>query len=146
MKLNKNIVLAALFAAALQLGSANVRAQVTSTPSLEKPAPGVGGPRMHGPNLDNIAKLLELTDDQKAKIKAAFEAQQQKLRALMTDQTLSKEDRRAQSKQLREDLNTQLKGILTDEQLAKWQKMMAHHRPGQPPPTGSAPSTNAAAA
>jgi Spy/CpxP family protein refolding chaperone len=145
MKLNKNIVLAALFAATLTLGSATARAQATSTPSPEKPAPGIGGPRVHGPNVDNIAKILDLTDDQKAKFKAALVAQQQKIKALMTDQSLSQDDRRAQAKQLREDLNAQLKGILTEEQLAKWQQIMSHHRPGQRPPTGTASSTNAPA-
>ncbi len=143
MKLNKNIVLTALFAVTLTLGSATVRAQDTSTPSPEKPASGIGGPRVHGPNVDNIARILDLTDDQKTKFKAAFEAEQQKIKALMTDQSLTKEDRHAQANQLREDLNTQLKGILTQEQLAKWQQIISHHRPGQHPPTGSAPSTNA---
>jgi Spy/CpxP family protein refolding chaperone len=146
MKLNKNLVLTALFAATLTLGGAVVRAQDTATPAANPPAAGGGAVRMHGLNLDNLAKQLGLTDDQTTQFKAAFAAQQQKLRALMTDQTLSKDDRRAQAKQLRQDLNTQLQGILTDEQFTKWQKMMAHHHPGQHPPTANAPATNAPAA
>jgi len=146
MKLNQNIVLTALFAATLTLSSAVIRAQDASTAAAVKPAAGGGAVRMHGPNLENIAKELGLTDGQKAQFKTAFEAQQQKLKALMTDQTLSKDDRRTQAKQLREALNTQLQGILTDEQFAKWQKMMSHHRPGQHPTTGGVPSTNAPAA
>ncbi len=146
MKLDKNIVLTALFAATLTLGSTVVRAQDSSTPPTNKPAMGAAAVRPRGPNLEYISKELGLTDDQKAKFKAALAEQQEKLRALFQDKTLSPEDRRAQAKQLREDLNTQLKGILTDEQFAKWQKVMTHHRPPQHPPTGSASSTNAPAA
>jgi Spy/CpxP family protein refolding chaperone len=146
MKLYKKIILTALFAATLTLSSADLRAQDASTPATAKPAAGTAGVRPHGPNLDYIAKELGLTDDQKAKFKSALEAQQQKLKDLYTDQSLSQEDRRTQAKQLREDLNTQLKAILTEEQLAKWQKMMSHHRPVPHPATGSAPSANTPAA
>jgi len=101
---------------------------------------------MRGPNIEMLARQLDLTDDQKPKVQAALDEQHQKMKALMADQSLSKEDRRAQAKQLRKDFNAQLKGILTADQYAKLQQMMAHHRPGQRPLNGAATSTNAPAA
>lgn len=143
MKPNKSLVLATLVAATLFGGGALASAQSNSV----MPVPPAGSSaRMRGPNIDYLAKQLDLSDDQKVKFTTAFNENRQKMRALMEDKTLSSQDRRSQFKQLREDLNTQLKSFLTDDQYAKWEKLSAHRRPSTRPPAGTAPSTNAPAA
>jgi Spy/CpxP family protein refolding chaperone len=103
-----------------------------------------------GPTLDQLAQQLNLTDDQKAKVKPILEARDQKLRDLRSDTSLTPEDRRAKMKALRDDMTTQMKAVLTPEQFDKWQKMsppgMRDHRNGPPPGGGHAVGTNAPAA
>jgi Spy/CpxP family protein refolding chaperone len=128
MKMTKTIALAALVAGSLLAGTA---LQAQDAPK-EKPA-------MHGrPNADQIAKDLNLTDDQKTKVKAALKDQQTKMKALRDDKTLSKEDRQTKSKEIREATQAKIKEILTPEQLEKWQKMQHdHQRGGTKPAAGS---------
>jgi Spy/CpxP family protein refolding chaperone len=95
-----------------------------------------------GPTLDQLAQQLNLTDDQKAKVKPILEARDQKMRDLRGDTSLTPEDRRARMKALRDDMTTQMKAVLTPEQFDKWQKMspagMRDRRNG-PPPGGNPP-------
>jgi protein CpxP len=142
MKLTKNLTLAALLASTLLTVGTAVRAQDATTPPANPPA-AAGGGQMHKPNIDYLAKQLDLTNDQKTKFSAALDEQRQKLKALMSDKSLSQEDRRSQVKQLREGLNTELKGILTGEQFAKWEKISTHHRNSNRPAVPTIGSTNA---
>ncbi len=54
------------------------------------------------PNFEAISKQLELTDDQKPKVKAVMDDMQQKSRDLRQDTSLSQEDRRAKMKEIRD--------------------------------------------
>ena len=127
MKMTKTLALAALVAGSLLAGTA---LQAQDAPK-EKPA-------MRGrPNAEQIAKDLNLTDDQKAKVKTALEDQQTKMKALHEDKSLSTEDRKAKSKEIREATQTTIKGILTPEQLEKWQKMQHNHKGGTKPAAGT---------
>jgi Spy/CpxP family protein refolding chaperone len=128
MKLNKTITLVALVAGSLLAGTA---LQAQDAPK-EKPPGQQGGPGMRGrPNIDQIAKELNLTEDQKTSLKAAMEEQQAKMKALREDQNLSQEDRRAKAKEIREAHQAKIKEILTPEQLEKWQKRAQQNRPPQ---------------
>ena len=142
MKLTRNLTLAALLASTLLTAGTAVRAQESTTPSANPPGAASGG-QMHRPNIDYLAKQLGLTDGQKTKFLAAIDSQHQKLKALMSDKTLSQEDRRSQARQTREDLNTELKGILTGEQFAKWEKISTHRRNTPRPAAPTTVSTNA---
>ncbi len=123
MKMTQTFALAALVAGSLLAGTA---LQAQDAPK-EKPA-------MHGrPNAEQIAKELNLTDDQKAKVKTALEDQQTKMKALHEDKSLSSEDRKAKSKEIREATQAKMKEILTPEQWEKWQKMQANHKGGAKP-------------
>ena len=123
--MTKTLALAALVAGSLLAGTA---LQAQDAPK-EKPP---GGPGMRGrPNMEQIAKDLNLTDDQKTKLKAAMEDQQAKMKALREDTSLSQEDRRAKMKEIRDAMQAKIKEILTPEQLAKWQEQMKQR--GRPP-------------
>lgn len=139
MKLNKTLTLAALVAACLFAGSA---LQAQDAPK-DKPADAPGGPGMRRPmlSLDSMAKQLDLTDDQKIKVKPIIEELTQKMGDLRKDTAMAPEDRRPKMKELRDAATAKLKEILTAEQFAKWEKMgPGGRRPGgaggSPPAAG----------
>jgi Spy/CpxP family protein refolding chaperone len=108
------------------LFAADTNSPSANAPATPSPAPGLRG-RMMGPHIEQIAKDLNLNEDQTAKFKSLMESTQQKRRELFNDNALSREDRMAKMKTIQEDMDTQLKKILTPEQYDKWQKMP---RPG----------------
>ena len=124
----------------------------TPPPAGGPPPGGPPGPGMRGrgPNFDMIAQRLNLTDDQKPKVKAIFDEQRQKMRDLRDNQDLSRDDRMAQMQSIRKDADDKLKAVLTTDQFKQWQEMESRMRgprngppPGGPPPGES--STNAPA-
>ena len=89
MKLTKMTLIAALALGGLLTLSPALRADdATNTPPSAPPAggppPGDRGPGMRGrgPNFDMIAQRLNLTDDQKPKVKAILDDQQEQMRDL----------------------------------------------------------------
>ncbi|MDE3066652.1 MAG: hypothetical protein KGJ60_03785 [Verrucomicrobiota bacterium] len=82
---------------------------------------------------DRLAQALNLTDEQKPKVQAAFKDMRQQMRDLRQNTDLSRKERMAKAKTLRENLDAKLKDILTPEQFQKWQDMrskMRHRRNG----------------
>ena len=156
MKANKTMLIAALAAGSLLVWSPALRAADTNPPPSTPPAgappadqrpPGMRG----GPNLDQLAQQLNLTDDQKAKVKPILEARDKKIADLRGDTSLSPEDRRTKMQSIREETTAQMKAVLTPEQFDKWQKTSPmgprRNRPNGPPQGGEkAGSTNAPAA
>jgi periplasmic protein CpxP/Spy len=65
---------------------------------------------------------------------------QQKMQALMQNQSLSQEDRRTQMRTIMEGSNSSIKANLTDDQRQKFdamqQQRMRRGGPGGPPPEG----------
>jgi protein CpxP len=139
MKSMKTKLIAALAVGALLACSSILRADDSTNTPPAAPPPDQHGPGMKG--RPDFAKELNLTDDQKPKVKAIMDAQMQKMRDLRSDDSLSKDDRRAKMKAVHEDTATQLKAVLTADQFAKWQEMSKHmmHRP---PPDGNPPAEN----
>lgn len=150
------IIIAALVAGNLLAWNPALRAAETNSPPASSPSTGQPPPgaATRGPGVDRIvdqmAKQLDLNDDQKAKVKPVLETQMQKMRELRTDATVSPEERRPKMLSIREEATAQLKTILTPEQFEKWQATQRNRRPGgpgSPPPGGMrAGGTNAPAA
>ena len=140
MKLSKITFLAALTAASLfTAGTAYGQDTTTNAPSAG--ASTNTPPRAARGRMD-IAKMLDLTDDQKAKVQPILDAQRAKMNDVRQDTSLSPDDMRAKMKEIRDDTTAQLKPILTPEQLDKWQKMQARMRRMSPPAgTPAAPGT-----
>jgi Spy/CpxP family protein refolding chaperone len=151
MKATKMTLITALAVGSLLTLSPALRADdATNTPPSAPPAggPPPGGPHGPGmrgrPDFNRIAEQLNLTDDQKPKVKAIFDDQQEQMRGLWQDQDMSREDRMAKMKSIREDTDTKLKAVLTAEQFQKLQEMrprMGGPRNGPPggPPPGAPP-------
>jgi Spy/CpxP family protein refolding chaperone len=132
----------------LTLNPAAFTQDATNTPPAAPPAGGPPGPGMRGrgPNFDMIAQRLNLTDDQKPKVKAIFDEQRQKMRDLRDNQDLSRDDRMAQMQTIRKDTDGKLKAVLTADQFKQWQEMESRMRgPRNGPPPGQS-ETNAPAA
>ena len=73
--------------------------------------------------MKHIGDELQLTDDQKEKLKPIFHDEAQKMKALRQDTSLSKQDKKAKLKTIREDMRAKVKTTLTAEQLEKWSKL-----------------------
>ena len=102
--------------------------------------------------LERLTRELSLTTDQQSQIKPMLFERQQKMQALMQNESLSQEDRRTQARTISEGTNNSIKALLTDEQKQKFDAMQANMRrngpggggpggppPPPPPPNGSAP-------
>jgi len=143
MKSTKTLFLTALAVGGLlAFGMVANAGDTTNNPPATPPvgAPPPGGPGMRGQaGFDRIAEQLNLTDDQKPKVKAILEDQRKKMGDLRDDTSLSREDKMAKRKAVHEDTVTQMKAVLTADQFQKWQAMqpqMGNRHPGGPPPAG----------
>jgi len=111
------------------------------------PQQGYGGRGMRMDPDRQLARLtreLSLTTDQQTQIKPLLVERQQKMQALMQDQSVAPEDRRAQMRSIMEGTNNSIKALLNEDQKQKFaamQERMHHNGPGgpPPPPDGSAP-------
>ncbi len=124
MKLTKPLIIAALVAGNLIVWDIAARAQDTQT-NTPPPAGQPGGPTARGmqsPTLDRLSKLLNLTEDQKAKVKAVLDDRDQKVKGLRADTSLSPVDRRTKMTAIRSEVTAKMKEILTPDQFAKYQK------------------------
>jgi Spy/CpxP family protein refolding chaperone len=72
--------------------------------------------------LEQMTNQLNLTDDQKPKVKAALEDQQKKMQEMRGDTSLTREERQEKMQTIRADMEKKMKEILTPDQFEKWQK------------------------
>jgi protein CpxP len=81
-----------------------------------------------------IGKRLNLTEDQTAKLEPILATQQQKMAALRSDTSLTRDQRREQFKAIHQDTKSQLATVLTPDQLQQLQSMHRHGRRGRRQP------------
>ncbi len=145
---------AILIAVALPLG---MIAQTEAPPAQSQGQMGehhdhmgrMGGPPSPQQHLDHLSQMLNLTDDQKAKIKPIIEDTTTQSQNLRKDTSLSPEDRHAKMRDLHEKSMAQIRGFLTTDQQAKLDSMKQHegmgrgkgmgHGQGMGRPDGQAP-------
>jgi len=126
-------------AALLWAGVALVQAPVASA--------GPGGHENAAQHMDNLAVLLDLTDEQKAQVQAILEEQHAKMKAQFeaarsSGQKPSFDEMKAQHVQAMQDTVTRLTPVLSPLQLKKFQILMQEHGPRggfRGPPPGPAP-------
>jgi len=83
-------------------------------------APAAGSPESH---LKMLSEKLNLTDDQKARIKPILEDEGQQMKAVRDDTALSDQQRHAKMKGIHESFHDQINAVLTPEQQGKWKQM-----------------------
>jgi periplasmic protein CpxP/Spy len=127
-------------------------AQGQAAPDQSGQASGMDGHmgRRGMPSVDDqvkhMAKKLNLSDDQQAKLKPILEDQRKQMEQIRDDSSLSREDRFSKMKSVHESSAAQIKALLNDDQQKKFEKMQEERRehmggrgPGSGPP-GNAPS------
>jgi Spy/CpxP family protein refolding chaperone len=70
--------------------------------------------------MQDTAKELNLTDEQKNKLQVIIRGQAGKLRDLRQDTSLAPEDKKEKLRALREEITAEVKKVLTPEQFEKW--------------------------
>ena len=70
--------------------------------------------------MQETAKELNLTDEQKQKLQTIVRERMEKLRDLRQDNNLSREEKMEKFKAAREDITAEVKKVLTPEQFEKW--------------------------
>jgi periplasmic protein CpxP/Spy len=74
-------------------------------------------------HLQMLSEKVNLSDDQKAKLKPILQDQMQQMKAVREDSSLSEEQKRAKMKSIHESLHDQINAVLTPEQQAKFKQM-----------------------
>jgi periplasmic protein CpxP/Spy len=87
-------------------------------------APSAAGVRLGAwrERMQETAKELNLTDEQKEKLQTAIREQFGKLRDLRQDTSLSQAEKMEKFKAVREEITAEAKKVLTPEQFEKWQQ------------------------
>lgn len=87
-----------------------------------------GKDKMQRPNKEHAADELGLNADQKAKMKEIRTAQHGKMKAIKSDQSLTKEQKKAQMEAAMTEHDNAVKNILTPEQQTKMTAMKEKHK------------------
>lgn len=123
-------VAAACFATLLVLGcSLATRAQDTgsqSTPQAQ--AQGTMHQGQHASQLEWLSKELNLTDDQKTKLKPILADQNKQMRSVKEDTSLGQDQKRDKMKQIHESTSSQINDILTPDQQKKFAELKEQHK------------------
>jgi len=110
------------------------------------PGAGPKGPPPVSERLERMGQHLQLTDDQKAKIKPLLEAEVAQAKAIHEDSSLSRQQKMEKFQKLRSSTHDKIKPILTPEQQKKLEEMQEkakerreewkqkHQAPPQPEP------------
>jgi protein CpxP len=130
--------------ASLTLALAGTLALAQSTPTNPETTPQNGYHRHHhapDPHREalRVGQRLGLSADQTAKIEPIFADGQQKIAALRSDTSLSRDQKRQQFRAIHEATKTQLASVLTPDQLQQLGNMRHGHGRGQE--QQSAPTT-----
>jgi periplasmic protein CpxP/Spy len=98
-------------------------------PDSNSPAHGNKGPAAQRPVPDFLQELsekLNLTDAQKAAIKPILATEANEIKAVLQDNSLSKEQQKTKLSGIRESSDKKINALLTPEQQAKWAKLKEH--------------------
>lgn len=106
-----------LVASLVLLGAGNIVSAQTQSDSANPPAAGVpSGDRRGGRRAGFDLPDLNLTADQKTKLKALHESERQQIEAVRNDASLSLEEKKAKIRTINQTTRPQLQAVLTPEQ------------------------------
>ncbi|WP_267225680.1 hypothetical protein [Dyella silvae] len=102
-------------------------AQSQTTPATNAGDASTPPQHMHAPNpqqqLQHMAKQLQLTADQQAKIGPILQQRAQQMEALRADNSLAPADRKAKAMSLMQNTAQQVDAVLTPAQRDQWKAM-----------------------
>jgi len=105
-------------------------AKSQATPSAQAVGKEKG---MHGGGLQAAVESLNLTDEQKAKVKDIFADAKTKGQAVSSDTTLSDQQKKAKMKELHSGIMVKLNEVLTPEQQTELKSKMEAAKAAKPP-------------
>jgi Spy/CpxP family protein refolding chaperone len=124
-----------LIALAVAAGALNLQPLLRAA-ETNQPAPPAGEGRLAAARerMQETAKELNLTDEQKQKLQDVIRERMEKLRDLRQDNSLSREEKMEKFKAAREEIAAEVKKVLTPEQFEKWQAKQGPmaEAPGRP--------------
>jgi Spy/CpxP family protein refolding chaperone len=82
---------------------------------------------------------LNLTEEQKAKLRPILADERQQMETVQNDNSLSMEQKMAKAQQIRETASPKIKALLTPEQLKKLSDMQKTRQQNQSAPAGNTP-------
>jgi Spy/CpxP family protein refolding chaperone len=111
-------------------GSLAVRAQETGTQqsSTQAEAQTQMQKTQRESRMEYLSKELNLTDEQKTKLKPILADEGKQMRAVHDDTSLTQDQRREKMKELRANSETQINDILTPEQQKKFEELKAQQK------------------
>jgi periplasmic protein CpxP/Spy len=89
---------------------------------------------MRGDRLEAAVESLNLTDDQKPKVKDIFADAKTKRQAVFSDSSLTQDQKRDKMKELHDATMTKLNGVLTPDQQTELKSKLAAERPKKQAP------------
>lgn len=89
--------------------------------------------KMHHEGLEAAVESLNLTDDQKAKVKDIFADAKTKHQAISSDASLSEEQKKAKTKELHTGVMAKLNEVLTPDQQTELKTKMEAAKSAKPP-------------
>ena len=114
--------------AALAVPVALAKSQATPSPQAAGKEKG-----MHGGGLQAAVESLNLTDEQKAKVKDIFADAKTQGQAVSGDTTLSDEQKKAKMKELHSSIMAKVNEVLTPEQQTELKSKMEAAKAAKPP-------------
>lgn len=135
----KRNVMTAVFAVSLTVPFAGLAAYAqAATDGAAQAQTQNAGPHEHGRHerdphkmAMHLSKKLGLNADQAAKLEPILADRQQKMMALKSDTSMTREQRHTQMQAIQKGTQEQLAGVLTPDQMEKMKGMMHHgHRGG----------------
>lgn len=78
--------------------------------------------------LERLSQELNLTDEQKEKVKPILDEQSKQMQATQDDTSLSQEQKRDKMKQIHQTTHSQINEILTPEQQKKFAELKEQHK------------------
>ena len=121
-------------------GCLGLAAQEAPGSGMQRPQGAARRDRVEG-RLQRMSERLNLTDEQKEKLRPILQDEFKQLKALRADNSLSQDARRAKAREIRRSTRQQIGQILTPEQKEKMKERRRNARrqrggaAQQPPPT-----------
>jgi periplasmic protein CpxP/Spy len=128
MILKRFLTLTATGLVALGLSVYGAQASAQSGPSSDN---GHGARRQRmspDQQLERLSSTLNLTDAQQGQLRPILEARHQKTESLLSDRTLSQQDRRSKMRSLFEESNNQIRAVLNSDQQKKFDEIQQRRR------------------
>jgi Spy/CpxP family protein refolding chaperone len=115
-----------VIAVALFVVTGSVAMAAPAQPASQSAAAGPGMKKMSKPEnrMARLSRGLDLTEEQKAKIKPILEDESAKVESVLDNSNLSRQQKRTRIREIHAATFEQIKTILTPEQLKKHEEMM----------------------